>query len=175
MQVHRQGGNAGLGLPEERLSEVGKPGIPAQGQQPCPPEPGRGRGPSTRSYLQCEVEATAEVGRDIKVGAQRLQNGPQEQLPEGLQHPAGTQTVTGPRSALLHPGKAIPVQVLLHQQGFQQGQLLIQVFHEWGHSLWGGSSGSGCTWSHHVHTSHQAEPQLAKHSPHRSGWSQVRG
>lgn len=56
----------------------------------CPRSPAEG-GTSTRSYLQGEVEAAVEVGRDVKVGAQRLQNGLQKQLPEGLQHPAGTQ------------------------------------------------------------------------------------
>lgn len=38
-------------------------------------------------YLQREVEAAVEVGGDIEVGAQCLQDGLQEQLPEGLQHP----------------------------------------------------------------------------------------
>ena len=56
-----------------------------------PPGARQGKGPCMRSYLQCEVEAAVEVSRDVKVGAQCPQNGLQEQLPEGLQHPAGTQ------------------------------------------------------------------------------------
>ncbi|KAK2502316.1 hypothetical protein MC885_013216, partial [Smutsia gigantea] len=64
-------------------------------------------GPSSQAYLQREVEAAVEVGRDIEVGAQCLQDGLQEQLPEGLQHPAGTSSVCActPGPALLpHPG-----------------------------------------------------------------------
>lgn len=40
-------------------------------------------------YLQREVEAPVEVGRHVSVRSQSLQNGLQQQLPEGLQHPAG--------------------------------------------------------------------------------------
>lgn len=54
------------------------------------------KGSSMQPYLQGEVEAPVEVGRHVLVCAQGLQNGLQEQLPERLQHPAGTLSIGDP-------------------------------------------------------------------------------
>lgn len=79
----------------------------------------RAEGPGTRSsgrkgssmgpYLQCEVEAPVEVGRHVSVCSQSLQNGLQQQLPEGLQHPAGcSASVTRPWASPALPTRPGP-------------------------------------------------------------------
>ena len=60
-------------------------------------------------YLQREVEAPIEVGRHVSVCSQSLQNGLQQQLPEGLQHPAGgSASVTRPRAGPALPARPGP-------------------------------------------------------------------
>lgn len=51
-------------------------------------------------------------------------------------HPAwATAPRTAPCPPPTPPDPALPAQVLLDQHRVQQGQLLVQVLHEWGHSL----------------------------------------
>ena len=87
--------------------------------QPSYCEGAGAEGPGTRSsgrkgssmglYLQREVEAPIEVGRHVSVRSQSLQDGLQQQLPEGLQHPAGrSASVTRPRASPALPTRPGP-------------------------------------------------------------------
>ena len=171
----RQGGGTGL-----VGSQGSGPGWEGQASRPR----AHGRVPRTRAwepqqggpstYLQRKVEAAVEIGRDIEVCPQCPKDGLKEQLPEGLQHPAGTPRARAregtPGPAPAQPPQAVPAKVLLHLGGIQQGQLLIQVLHERGHGLRAASSVPHCPGP-----TPRTLPSVPRPSLHRSGWSRATG
>lgn len=161
---------------------AGKARPPSRGAKGCsaasgpgdrrerPRRPGRD-GSSTRPYLQREVEAAVEIRGDIEVCTEGLQDGLQEQLPEGLQHPAGTLRVGGRTAGptlLTHPEPYL-LRFSFTSDAFSRASFSSRYFM---------SGATACGQHPQRQTApgpHPIHPQPAAHSLRRSGWSLATG